>query len=179
MVLLVGCRTGDEKNDPSSYFPVLPYIQSQVRHIDTSVYSIIQVRKNGNASDTTYLKREDFRKAAADFLSIPDIGARKLRKKYRESRHYDEDIQKVIISYESKEDDVDVLRQDIVILPTLGTQNEVESIYIERFLENKRGSVQKKMLWEVNRRFQVTSIAQARNQPEKIETVEVSWTNSQ
>lgn len=179
VLILSGCKNDDdeENKDQTDFFPVLSYLQGQVAHIDSSVYSIVQVKKSGTSVDTTYLKREDFRKAAADFLTIPDISSKKLRKKYEETRLFDETIEKVILSYSTKDEDMEVLREDIIITPTLGADHEVESIYIERVQEKRKGLVQKKMFWEVNRRFQITSIIQNENQPEKIETVQVSWSD--
>src|SRR5687768_6680656 len=89
VLILCGCKndeTQDETKDDTEFFPVLSFLKGQVTHIDTSVYSIIQIKKSGNSVDTTYLKREDFRRAAADFLTIPDISSKKLRKKYEVTR---------------------------------------------------------------------------------------------
>lgn len=179
VLVLSGCKDDEdeETKNQTEFFPVRSYLQSQVAHIDTSVYSIVQVKKSGTSVDTIYLKREDFRKAAADFLNIPDISSKKLRKKYEETRLFDETIEKVILSYSTKDEDMEILREDIIILPIPGYTQEVESIYIERVQENRKGNVQKKMFWEVNKRFQITSITQTKNQPEKIETVQVSWSD--
>ena len=178
-LVLCSCKNDEEQDtkEQAEFFPVLSYLKGQVAHIDTSVYSIVQVKKSGTSVDTTYLKREDFRKAAADFLSIPDISSKKLRKNYEETRLFDETIEKVILSYSTKDEDMEVLREDIIITPTLEADHEVASIYIERVHESRKGSVQKKMFWEVNKRFQVTSIIQNDNEPERIETVQVSWSD--
>lgn len=181
LLLVSGCKNDDsaeqETKDDTEFFPVRSFLQGQVAHIDTSVYSIVQVRKSGSAVDTTYLKREEFRKAAADFLNIPDISSKKLRKKYEVTRLFDETIEKVILSYATRAEDMEILREDVILLPTLGTDHVVESIYIELVDENSRGTVQKKMFWEANRRFRITSIIQNEKEPEKIESVQVSWSD--
>src|SRR5687768_681861 len=112
-LLLTGCKDKEENTPQTDFFPVLAYLQSQVAHVDTSIYSIIQVTKTANRSDTVYLKREDFRKAASDFLTIPDISSGELKKKYKETRLFDEEIEKVIVTYETKDDEVEIRRQDI------------------------------------------------------------------
>ena len=180
LLQLAGCKDADKeeeaKND-TEFFPVPSFLQGQAAHIDTSVYSIVQIKKSGNSVDTSYLKREDFRKAAAEFLNLPDISSKKLRKKYEVTRLFDETIEKVILSYATKDVEMEITREDIIILPTVAADHVVESIYIERVQETPTGNVQKKMFWEANKRFQITSIIQNENQPEKIETVQVSWSD--
>ena len=80
LVLLFSCKSEEkEEGRDSGFFPVLTFLKSQVAQVDTSVYSIIKITTVGNQSDTTYIKREDFRKEAADFLSIPDITQKKVK----------------------------------------------------------------------------------------------------
>ena len=57
-----------EEGQEKTFFPVLSYLNSQVAHVDTSLYCIVKITTVGDKSDTVYLKREEFRKAAADFL---------------------------------------------------------------------------------------------------------------
>jgi hypothetical protein len=179
LFIFVACNNEESgSKDKAAYFPVLSFLQGQVAHIDSSVYSITQVTKNGNHTDTAYIKREDFKNTARDFLSIPDISSKKLRKKYNESRLYDETLGKVVITYTPKDEDMEILRQDVIIQPNPETGDQVETIYIERLLSNDDSTVQKKMTWQVDKGFQVRSIIQKKNSPEKIENMAVTWSNS-
>jgi hypothetical protein len=160
-------------------FPVVSYLQSQVRHVDTSLYSIVKIRKANGVTDTAYLRREDFKTAAVDFLSLPDISSEEWRGKYAETKLYDEDLKKVVITYEPKDkkEDNRITRQDVIIEPGSGAGDQVQTIYIETVLNNKDSAVQKKMTWNVNRSFQVIKLINRKNQPEAVETMDITWSD--
>lgn len=178
MAFMAGCGNKEEgSKDDSGFFPALSYIQSQVAHIDTSLYSIIQVTKKDSVSDTVFIRREDFKKAAEDFLSIPDITAKKWKKKYEETKMYDDALERVIITYTPKDKEVEIQREDIIITPSQQGNDQVETIFIDQLLNNDDSTVEKKMTWNVNGRFQVISITQKKGSPEQVKTREVSWSN--
>ncbi|HUQ96295.1 MAG TPA: hypothetical protein VM010_01430 [Chitinophagaceae bacterium] len=168
-----------EGGDASGYFPVLSYLQSQVRQVDTSVYSITKITKQDGFKDTAYIRREDFRKEAADFLSVPDLASAKWRDNYSETKLYDEDLKKVIITYEPKDRAAlpEITRQDVLIEPDAGSGDQVQTIYIETTLSNDDSTIQKKMTWNVATNFQVIKIISKKNRPEVVQTTDVSWTN--
>jgi hypothetical protein len=85
--------------------------------------------------DTTYLRREDFRAAAQDFLALPEITTKALQKKYAETKLYDQDLKKVIISYLPKDraDYQTVTREDVIIEPNSGGGDQVQSFILKRF----------------------------------------------
>src|SRR5689334_19153307 len=71
----VGCKSKDKSDEPKEkYFPALGIIRDQVAKVDTSLYSIMRiVFVDSTHNDTTYIKREQFKEAAKEFLSIPDL----------------------------------------------------------------------------------------------------------
>lgn len=158
-----------------SYFPVLSYIKSQVAHVDTSLYKIVQVKTINGRSDTVFLRREDFKHAAKDFLTLPDIASSKWQDDYQESQLYDQDLKSVVLNYTPKNNEGEIRRQDVIISPNSQQGDEVKTIYIERRMQDGNDEVQKKMTWEVNKRFKITSISQEKNGTEKIEIAEVIW----
>lgn len=157
------------------YFPVLSYIKSQVAHVDTSLYKIVQVKTLNGQSDTIFLKREDFKHAAKDFLTLPDIASSKWQDNYQESQLYDQDLKTVVLNYMPKNNEGEIRRQDVIISPNSQQGDEVKTIYIERRVQAGKDEVQKKMTWEVNKRFKITSIMHHENGTEEIETAEVIW----
>src|SRR5258705_7800257 len=94
MILLttLACKQKEKKDSKKgSLFPALSFIQSQVAHVDTSLYSIIKiVHQDTLHYDTTYIKREEFRDAAKDFLEIPDLSAPKTANRFTEEKLFDE-----------------------------------------------------------------------------------------
>jgi hypothetical protein len=141
------------------------------------VYSIVKISKAHAVQDTTYLRREEFKAAAHDFLSLPDLTAKKLRKKYTETKMYDEDLKKVVLSYAPKDKAAaeGIVRQDVLIEPDAGTGDQVQTIYVETIASTNDSTVQKRMTWNVNGRFQVITIIAKKNQPEAVTTTDVTW----
>jgi hypothetical protein len=162
---------------PTDYFPVLSYIKSQVAHVDTSLYRIIKiVQKDSITKDTVYLKREQFREAAKDFLSIPDISSDDLKDEYTETKIFDPDLERAVLNYMPKERDKEITRQEVIIKPS-PDGDKVQSIFINRVNSNEDSTVQKILFWEVDRKFKVITLVQRPNAPEKKTTEEVIWNN--
>ena len=179
-ILLIGalfvasCNDKKENKNEKNFFPVLSFIKSQVAHVDTSVFRIIRIVKKDSTSDTTYLKREEFREAAKDFLTIPDISDKDLRDEYTETELFVEDLDQVALNYMPKEPNKEITRQEVMI--KAGPDGDkVQSIFINRVINNKSGSIQKILFWEVDKQFRVITLTQLPDSPETKETIEVKW----
>ena len=179
-ILLIGalfissCKDKKENKSEKNFFPVLSFIKSQVAHVDTSVFRIIKIVKKDSISDTTYLKREEFREAAKDFLTIPDISDKDLRDEYTETELFVEDLDQVALNYMPKEPNKEITRQEVMI--KAGPDGDkVQSIFINRVINNKSGSIQKILFWEVDKQFRVITLTQLPDSPETKETIEVKW----
>jgi hypothetical protein len=101
---VLSCRNKNEVGENKSFFPVLSFIKSQVAEIDTSVYAIFKIVTVDSLSDTVYIKREEFRQYANDFLNMPDISTKKWNDDYLETKLYDEDLKMVILNYMPKDE---------------------------------------------------------------------------
>ncbi len=171
----LSCKSKKENENNKSFFPVLSFIKSQVAEVDTSVYPILKIVTIDGLSDTVYIKREDFRKYASDFLTMPDISAKKWNDDYEETKLYDEDLKRVILNYMPKDVNEEIRRQEVMIEPGQQSEDEVRTILIERTTTNEDSTVQKNMLWQVDKHFQVVTVTTKKNQPEKIEKLKVIW----
>jgi len=179
-MLLVACKAKEkEPGDASGYFPALSYLQSQARHVDTSVYRIVKISKAHGATDTAYLRREDFKAAAQDFLSLPDIASKDLKGKYSETKLYDEDLKRVVLTYLPKDrnDYEQITREDVLIEPGDERGDQVQTIYIETVANNSDSTVQKKMTWNVAGSFQVITLINKKDGPEDVRTTDVTWSD--
>src|SRR5689334_1712556 len=108
LFFVFSCKQKQKDKTPGAepFFPVLSYIKSQVAHVDTSLYSIIKIAGSDSIqTDTTYIKREEFRGLAKDFLEIPDLADTKYKDLYTEENFYDEGMNKVFITYRPKNAD--------------------------------------------------------------------------
>lgn len=179
MILLLVASCKDKEEDATKKFiSIHSYINSQIAGVDTSLYAIIKLDIiDSTRTDTTYVKREEFRTLAKDFLDLPDIAEKKYRKKYKEESRYDEGMDRAIITYLPEDPSKTVIqRQEMHVKPNLGGGDAiVKTLYIDYLLNSKDSIVQKRMLWQVDRSFQVTTIRQFPGEEEKISTVKVIW----
>ena len=172
---LFACKSKKDKEPEAGSFPVLSFIQSQVKKVDTSLYSIIKITTVDGRSDTSYIRREDFRKEAADFLSLPDISEKGLKKKYSESQTYDQLLEKAVLLYTAKDPDLEVQREQVLIQPGNGEPDIVKTLIIDQTIEKADSTVQKNLIWEVDSHFQVAISIQKPNLPERRELIKVIW----
>lgn len=174
-LIIISCKNKSEDKENISFFPVSSFIKSQVAEIDTSVYPILKIVTTGSLSDTVYIKREDFRQYANDFLNMPDISTKTWNDDYIETKMYDEDLKMVILNYMPKDVDNEIRRQEVMIAPGQQSDDKVKTIIIDRVITNKDSSVQKNMLWQVDKHFQVVTVTNKNSQPEKIQKLKVVW----
>lgn len=177
-VLCIACKSKKNKNadiDNSNFFPVLSFLQSQVRGVDTSLYSITKIETINGKTDTTAIPREEFRKYAKDFLEIPDITKKEWKGDYSETTSYDTLIGRALLTYTANNSDLELLRQDVTILPTFGGNDEVKTIYIHQLLNEDDEIIEKKMYWEVNNYFTITTITQKEKGPERVKKLQLFW----
>jgi hypothetical protein len=176
LVVLAACKHKKKTEDENgSFFSVLSYIQSQVKQIDTSLYRLIRIETVNNISDTLFIKREDFRAYAKDFLSIPDISSGDKKDDYQESNLYDDMLKSAVLNYTAKNPDDEIRRETVMLDQDPNGNSLVNTIIIDQLKTTKDSSVEKNMLWQVNKRFQVVTKSQLPGQPEKIRKLEVVW----
>lgn len=165
------------KEEEKKFISVLSLIEKQVAHIDTSLYAITRVVYTDSLhSDTDYISRENFRSVAKEFLEIPDLSEKKVAKQYMEETRYDELLNRVIITYTPiNSDDGEIKKQEIQVTPDLANGDKVNNILINRVINNRDGFLQKDMLWQIDKSFQVVTTTRQPGQPEKITTTKVTW----
>jgi HD superfamily phosphohydrolase len=178
-IILISCnnKTAEKEEENTEFFPVISFLKSQTAHVDTSLYNIIKIVTANNVSDTVYLKREQFRDNAKEFLTLPDLSGKNLKKKYTETEMYDEELKAVILNYSPKKGEGEIRRQEVLITPNEHTGDEVKSIFIDRLLDSKDSTVQKRMTWNVNKDFQIITIISKPDGSERVETLKVIWNN--
>jgi hypothetical protein len=174
IIVLHSCKEKEAANSDSDYFPATAYIKSQIAHIDTSLFTIKKVVQHDTLSDTIYLKREEFKKEAGDFLALPDISSKKLKKNYNETKQYDEELHKITFIYFPKEKDQEI-QQEIIIVKPDPNIDKVETIFVDWLQTTDDGIVQMKMTWQANKYFRTITITQKKGQQDKTEKTEVYW----
>ena len=173
--LLFICWCCHDKEKPESYLPVTSIIKSQVNHIDTSLYSIIKVTYVDTVrSDTSYVKREEVRDLAKDFLTIPELS----KKNYTEENIPGPTNGVSTFTYKPIHPEKEELKQvDLIIDPSLEAKgkSQITTIIVDKLFSNRDSSVEKKLLWQLDKSFQVTTIKQLPGQPEIYSSYKVIW----
>lgn len=180
LLSVAGCKE-KKKDKDAAFFPVLSFIKSQVADIDTSVYSIRKLDFiDTSRTDTSYIPREQFREVAKEFLSIPDLSSAAYEDRYTEKEQFDQTTNRVIISYTpNKPEKEEIQGQEVLIKPDVAAGDKVTNIIINRVMNSKDSSVQKRLMWIVDKSFQVTTIKQLPGQPETTSTYKVIWSDEQ
>jgi len=144
--------------------------------VDTSLYSIRKITYvDSTRTDTVFYRREQFRELAMDFLTLPDISDSKYKDRFREERQFDETLNRAIFRYlPINPEKEEIQRQQLLIRPG-PPEDKITSIIIDYLISNKDSSVQKNMLWQVDKSFQVTTIRQLPGQMETTTTYKVVW----
>jgi hypothetical protein len=175
----VACKQKNNQtgqNQKESFFPVLSFIRSQIAHVDTSLYPIKKIVFTDSIhSDTIFVPREEFRGLAKDFLETPDLTDEKYKKRYTEEKLFDEQLNRVIISYKPHNPDKEEVQKQEVLIAPGPSGDKVNSIIIDRQISNRDSSLQKTMLWQVDKSFQITTTAQKPGQPETITIMKITW----
>lgn len=179
LVLIVvsstACKHKKKADSGESFFPVLSFLQSQVKNVDTSLYRIVQLEKWDTSSATTYINRNQFRSVAAPFLQLPDISSEKWKEDYEESKIFDENTGKVILSYTTLEKENEIQREDVILVPGEDGNDKVETIIIHQVKDEGDSTMIRNMVWYVDKRFTIVTKTQRGNGPELVRTKEVVW----
>lgn len=175
LALVSSCgSSGNEKKE--SFFPVSAVLKSQVAQVDTTLNSIRQyVYVDSTRTDTIYVHREQFRALAKDFLELPDISSSEYKDRYKEDKQFDETLNRALFTYLPVKPEKELIqRQEVLIKPDPGG-DKITSIIINTVNNTKDSAIQKKMLWQVDRSFQVVTTRQLVGQPETVTTIKVVW----
>ena len=176
-LLCISCKH-KKKNvgEDTAYFPVVSFLKGQAKHIDTSLYRIVKIETIDSTTSTSYIRREEFEKYAKDFLDLPDISSDKWKDDYEETKMFDQELNKVILTYMTTEPDNKVRREDVMLEPTNASGNsEVQNVIINTLHTQDDSTIEKNMVWYVNKRFTIITKVQKRDKPEKIRKLEVIW----
>lgn len=174
LVFLTSCK---QKKEDKKFISIVSLIKKQVDHVDTSLYSIMKINMLDSLHrDTVYIPREEFRAVAKDFLDIPDLSVQKVAEKFKEGApRYDELLNRVIITYTPiNPDKEEIKKQEMLVTPS-AAGDKVNNIIVIREISNRDSFLQKKMLWQLDKYFQIVTTSQKKGTPEVTTILKVSW----
>src|SRR6186713_3552372 len=174
IILFVACK---EKKEAKQELPIsaLSIIKGQLNHLDSSLYEIIKYETADNTTDSTYLKRDEIRKFAAPFLSLPEIADKNYYENYTEEKVIDAQQETLNITSTARNENAEIQKQIIVIALADVTNGKVQSMFIDRYIPSKDSTIEQKLFWEMDKYFSIGSIIEKENQPDKTHLTKVTW----
>lgn len=178
-ILLLLVLTACQSTPAKKYISIPSLIQEQVAHVDTSLYSITKYVYQGTdtlPSDTIYIPREEFKKAAAEFLAILDLSIPSNARRFKEENRYDPLLEVVFLTYTPIDpNQEDWQKEEVLVKPDPATGDKVTTILASKVQNNRNGLLQVEFLWLFDRSFQVTQTTQAPGKEPVITTYKVIW----
>ncbi|MGZ3846230.1 MAG: hypothetical protein ACXVBH_09245 [Flavisolibacter sp.] len=158
-----------------AYFSVVDYLNGEVKKVDSLPLHFLKITSVDSTSDTTTATKADFDKYAKEFLTIPDIASPRKMDDYTEANSFDEIMNTVLLMYTAKHED-DVVRNETIMMdPDESGNTHVKTILVTTQANNADSSVEKNLTWHTDKRFQVVTKTSTKGQPEKINTIIISW----
>ena len=175
ILLVTGCKgkKGEKQESPISAISI---IKGQLNKLDSSLYEFKKIERSENRNDTTYIKRDEVRGLAGPFLSLPDIADKPLSKKYTEERLLDAEQNILSITSTLKENEKEEIEKQMLSVDISDISNgHVQSIFIDTYKESGDSTIERKLVWEVDKDFTIYTTIQKNNQPEKNYFTKVTW----
>ena len=175
IIIIIGCK---EKKDEKQEAPIsaISIIKGQLNKLDSSMYVFKKIDRAENRSDTTFLRRDQIRNMAEPFLSLPDIADQKLYKKYTEERMMQADQEILSITSTLKENEKgEIQKQMLSIGFSDNARGHVNSIFIDTYRDSRDSTIEKKLVWEIDKYFTIYTTVHKENQPEKNYFTKVEW----
>lgn len=174
LTIIIACSQ-KKKGTKETYISVVSIIKGQLNHIDTSLYSIIKLTNRDTLpADTEYIRRETVRGFAKDFLELPELTKDRFKE---ENIPGPGDYLSTMIYTPLDPDKDDIARIELIMDPRLAEigKNVIKSIFVDRSTVSRDSSIQKKLLWQMDQSFQITTLLQKPGRPETTSTMKVVW----
>lgn len=185
MVLVyVGCNSAevqpetsqirDSTQDVKEYFPVLDFIRSEIRFVDSLPIGIMKYTTQDGKTDSGYIKLDEFHQLAQEFLPS-DLNKEAFESNFSETSFFDNTTQYSSFLYASTRKNSNVSRIDVLVKPENVVYNKVKSIYMEKFSENADSAVIKKLYWKAGQNFQINTEIRTPKQEVAARQIKVVW----
>ena len=165
--------TTAKADTPKTYIPVTDYIRGEIKKLDSLPVGILKRSTVGSKTDSGYIKLEQFRQLAQQFLA-PELERGRFERSFAESSFYDQSTELLTFTYQATDPASIVRRVDVLISPSL-TLDKVKSIYLEKAWKSGDTAINSKLYWKAGASFQVATEKVAAQQVLPMEQLKVIW----
>ena len=184
LLVYVGCNSAevepgtsqirDSTQKTKEYFPVLDFIRSEIRFVDSLPIGIMKYTTQDGKTDSGYIKLDEFHQLAQEFLPS-DLNEEAFENNFSETSFFDNTTQHSSFLYASTKKNSGVSRIDVLVKPENVVYNKVKSIYMEKFSEDADSSVIKKLYWKAGQNFQINTEIRTPKQEVATRQIKVVW----
>jgi len=157
-----------------SIFPVTNFLKGQLREIDSMDVTPLRTITSNGKTDSTWLKREDIRPAAAIFLT-PLIDSASMYSLFSEKSFLDQTINSYTFSYDPKvklPDSIKLTHWDVYMSPQTNT---VTRIYMVKENVENNTDVINQLTWFANKWFSIRTITQQKGKQPEVKEEKMIW----
>jgi hypothetical protein len=165
------------KNNPDdtvNIFPVTSFLKAQLKRIDSMPVTPLKIITENGKSDSIWLKREDIRINATQFLS-PLIDSSTMTSLFSEKSFLDQTMNAFTFSYDPKTklpDSINLTHWDVYMNPQ--TKN-IYRIYLVKEKNDSGANIITQLTWVVNKWYSIRTISQLPNAQPKIKEEKMIW----
>ncbi|MGZ5190050.1 MAG: hypothetical protein ACXWCZ_03465 [Flavisolibacter sp.] len=163
--IFIGCNnTGTQTESQLSvdtttakaYFPVLDFIKSEIRYVDSLPVGIMKYTTENGKTDSGYIKQPEFHQLAQEFIS-PALEKESFEKEFSETSFFDNTTQYSNFLYSTANRNITLHRVDVLSKPVDEVYNKVRSIYMEKSFQREDSSFIQKMYWKAGQNFLINT----------------------
>lgn len=177
LLLLPACKGKNEKPEvpAEQFFPVSAYLKGEISRMDKSLNSFYKIETSEGKTDTVPISSAEAQRLAADFYTLPDISSDRLKNDYVVTHTYDDALNAFVFLFTTAENHL-VQREDVVLDPQPDAKGNYPILSIFAMVQEARGdtAIQKNLLWEAGKRYQVTTVSRA-GETEQTKKLQVVW----
>jgi len=184
---LVACKNSTTEAKPKDqeavaekkkqFFPVLDFIRSEIRTVDSLPIGIKMYTRRGNRLDSGYIKTEEFDRLAAEFTP-GDLEPGKFELKYTETSFFDNATKASSFVYTPVNNEDSVKRVNVLVT-TGSAYDKVSGIYMEKIILHNDSSIIRKLYWKPGKEFHINSEIQVPDKSPAVTQVRVVWNNEE
>lgn len=187
LCLLAACKSKSDKLDSTErYVSAIALIQADIKAADSSLNTFYKLVKKPETTDSagntisggwdsTVINRAELRKLAEPVTSLPDISKPDLMDHYVESDSYEDVLDKGMLTYTPKDSGEIVQRQTFLLSNSDDVNSKVNTILINSLQKEDGKAIEKNIMWQTGKSFQLRTVTTPANGPSKTEVLKVTW----
>lgn len=173
-IALFSCKN-KRPDSTKAYVSAVEFVGGEIKKADSLQLQFTKIEATDGRSDTTAITKDEFKKLAKEFTSLPDISSTSRMEDYKEINDFDESLGNVLLIYTPLKENDEIRNETFMMKPDEQGYTHIRTILITTMKSTKDSTVEKNLTWHVDKRFQVVTKVSKPNGPEKISTVAVQW----